>query len=37
MAPYKKNNKETVTKERTKIKFGPEPQKGDRYQDELVD
>jgi hypothetical protein len=35
--PYKKNNKAIVTKERIRIKSGHGPQRGARYQDELVD
>jgi hypothetical protein len=33
----RKNNKAIVTKERIRIKSGHRPQKGARYQDELVD
>jgi hypothetical protein len=36
-APYRKNNKAIVTKERIRIKSGHGPQRGARYQDELVD
>jgi hypothetical protein len=35
--PYKKNSKAVVTKERIRIKSGHGPQRGARYQDELVD
>jgi hypothetical protein len=36
-APYRKNNKAIVTKERIRIKSGHGPQRGARYQDELVE
>jgi hypothetical protein len=36
-APNGKNNKAIVTKERIRIKSGHVPQRGSRYQDELVD
>jgi hypothetical protein len=36
-APNRKNNKAIVTKERIRIKSGHGPQRGARYQDELVD
>jgi hypothetical protein len=36
-APYRKNNKAIVTKERVRIKSDHGPQRGARYQDELVD
>jgi hypothetical protein len=35
-APNRKNNIAIVTKERTRIKSGLGPQRGARYQDELV-
>jgi hypothetical protein len=36
-APYRKKNKAIVTKEMIRIKSGHGPQRGARYQDELVD
>jgi hypothetical protein len=36
-APYRKNNKAIITIERIKIKSGHGPQKGVRYQEEVVD
>jgi hypothetical protein len=36
-APYRKNNKAIVSKEKIRIKSGQGPQRGARYQDELVD
>jgi hypothetical protein len=36
-APYTKNNRAIVTKERIKIKAGHGPKRGARYQHELVD
>jgi hypothetical protein len=36
-APYRKNNKATVTKKKIRIKSVHGPQRGARYQDELVD
>jgi hypothetical protein len=36
-AHNRKNNKTIVTKERIRIKSGHGPQRGARYQDELVD
>jgi hypothetical protein len=35
-APYRKNNKAIVTKEMIRIKSGHWPQRGARYQEELV-
>jgi hypothetical protein len=36
-APYRKNNKPIVTRERIRIASGHGPQRGARYQDEMVD
>jgi hypothetical protein len=36
-APYRKNNTAIATRERIKIQSGHGPQKGARYQDEMVD